>query len=272
MTQGQSQVKLFRIAEFAKIALTTPRALRLWQRMGLLEPYQQDKWTGYRYYHINQIETVMQIKWWQELGLGLRAIRQRREDRIKVEAYIKKLEEEIKSLQAKRNFVIRFSQFLKTNKPQLTKVRVGGWRLLTKKIKKGKYYEIGKYVKELWNKALQFDGLEFRKAEITFYETPYFSPAKSDLKLGLIIKKGRINEDRLLSDLQIENYPKQYAYRFKFVGPYRFLMMVYRKLNWYFITHKVPIYPPVFEVYTKGPFNTKNEYDYVTEIYYPVEK
>ncbi len=268
MTQGQSQVKLLRIAEFAKVALTTPRALRLWQEKGLLEPDYQDKWTGYRYYRLDQIEKVLKIKWLQELGLGLKEIGEQGRGKVKVSDMVANLDEEIKLLQAKRDFILSFNKFLNSRRPALKKVWIGGWQLLTYKVK-GSYYQINDYVKLLWEVADR-SGAKFEPLEITFYQTPYFSPLEADLKIGLIIKGGRVKEEKLPSGFKVERYQRRPAYRFSFLGPYRFLAMVYRKLDLYFRKNKLPISPPVFEMYLKGPFNTDNEYHYLTHIFYPV--
>jgi len=269
MVKKQNEIKLLRIAEFARISLTTPRALRLWQKLGLLRPYKQDRWTGYRYYCPNQVYQVMKIKWLQELGLGLREIKREDIKLSKEKKLIEELDEKIKMLQSRQVFLQRFNRFLKRKKPDLKKVKVGGWRLLIFEIKNGKYYQINQYVKHIWSIATRYPKVEFEPLEITFYKTPYFNPLKSKLKIGLIIKKGKIDKTSLPPNFKLEFYSKRKAYSYSFEGPYRFLMLVYRKLNGYFLSNKITIKSPVFEIYLKGPLNTKNEYKYFTKIYYP---
>jgi DNA-binding transcriptional MerR regulator len=40
---------MFKVGDFAKIGQVTPRALRLYDQMGLLKPINVDESTGYRY-------------------------------------------------------------------------------------------------------------------------------------------------------------------------------------------------------------------------------
>ncbi|NOY14626.1 MAG: MerR family transcriptional regulator [bacterium] len=271
MTQGQSQVKLLRVTEFAKAALVTPRTLRFYQSKGLLEPYRQDEFTGYRYYHIDQIHEVMRIKWLQELGLSLDEIAKKKGRGVDVAESAGKIKEKIRLLQSKLDFLIGLDKFLSQKKIKLKRSRVGGWRLLVYSVRKGQYHAISGYVRNVWQAAAKL-GLRFEPKEITFYETFDFRPLSSDLKIGLICRspEGRIKKVKLPDGFRFEKLDQITAYRFVYKGPYRFLTLVYQKLNWYFVKNKIAIKPPVFEVYIKGSYNSDCEYDYLTEIYYPV--
>ncbi len=268
MTQRQSQGKLLSISEFAKASSTTPRALRLWQKHGLLRPYRQDKWTHYRYYHLDQVDQVLAIKWWQELGVKLKDIPLQRKQESEFKTRIEKLDQELAFLRAKKQFLLSLHKFLKRKKPALKKVWIGDWQLLTHRIKRGSYARINDYVQQTWRVARRC-GATFAPVELTFYETPRFDPLASDLKIGLIIKKGKVSR-RLPAGFQLEYYARRHAYEFEFLGPYRFLTMFFRKIDWYFVKHNIPVYLPVFEMYIRGPFNTSIDYNYLTKIYYPI--
>ncbi len=270
MTQRKSQVKVLKIAEFAKVSFVTPRTLRFYEQKGLIEPFKRDKFTNYRYYSLSQIDEVMKIKIFQELGLSLDEIG--RGGKVDIDRRIDMLKKQIDDLKAKLAFLNFVKSFLNSREPQLEGIKVGGWRILSYEIEKGKYYEINKYINHTWKMA-QRTGLKFEPREILFYETPYFSPSNSKLKVSLIVKKGsykKMSNVRLSSSFSFEKFKSRKSYKFTYRGPYRFLTMVYRKLNSYFLKHGLPIAPPVFEIYIKGPFNTSSEYDYLTEIYYPV--
>jgi len=59
------------IGKFSSLAYLSQRALRLYDRKGILVPGVRDRITGYRYYTINQIETALKIKTLCSLGFGL---------------------------------------------------------------------------------------------------------------------------------------------------------------------------------------------------------
>ena len=62
-------VKLLTIGEFARLARLSPKALRLYDELGLLKPYRVDEWSGYRYYAPAQLERARLAAWLRRLGL-----------------------------------------------------------------------------------------------------------------------------------------------------------------------------------------------------------
>ena len=53
-----SEKTKLKIGEFSKLMQVTVKTLRLYEQMGLLIPYEVDKWTGYRYYTIEQMQRL----------------------------------------------------------------------------------------------------------------------------------------------------------------------------------------------------------------------
>jgi len=67
-------VKLLTIGEFARAARLSPKALRLYDELGLLRPFRVDEWTGYRYYAPSQLERARLVAWLRRLGMPLTQI------------------------------------------------------------------------------------------------------------------------------------------------------------------------------------------------------
>jgi protein phosphatase len=67
-------VKLLTIGEFARAARLSPKALRLYDELGLLRPFRVDEWTGYRYYALAQLERARLVAWLRRLGMPLAQI------------------------------------------------------------------------------------------------------------------------------------------------------------------------------------------------------
>src|SRR5512139_1135919 len=65
---------MFRIGDFSQLGQVSIRALRLYDEMGLLKPAQIDKFTGYRYYAIEQLPRLNRILALKDLGLSLEQI------------------------------------------------------------------------------------------------------------------------------------------------------------------------------------------------------
>ena len=68
------------IKEFSLLCRVTVKTLRHYEKMGLLKPAEVDEWTGYRYYSIQQMQTIGNIRRLKELGFSLEEIRDLMDD------------------------------------------------------------------------------------------------------------------------------------------------------------------------------------------------
>ena len=66
---------MLKIGEFSRLSLTTVKALRFYEKEGLLLPASIDEWSGYRFYETSQLETAARIKSYRQLGLSIEDIR-----------------------------------------------------------------------------------------------------------------------------------------------------------------------------------------------------
>jgi effector-binding domain-containing protein len=62
------------IGRFSTLTYLSQKALRLYDRKGILVPEVKDRFTGYRYYTVHQIEQALKIKTLCNLGFGLAGI------------------------------------------------------------------------------------------------------------------------------------------------------------------------------------------------------
>ncbi len=73
---------MLRISDFAQLSRVSSKALRLYDRMGLLKPIQVDPETGYRYYSATQLPRLNRILVFKELGFSLEQIAQLLDENI----------------------------------------------------------------------------------------------------------------------------------------------------------------------------------------------
>ena len=62
------------IGRFSSLTHLSQKALRLYDARDILVPMVKDRFTGYRYYSVSQIETALEIKTLSDLGFGLSEI------------------------------------------------------------------------------------------------------------------------------------------------------------------------------------------------------
>lgn len=67
---------MYRIGLFSQITKTTIKALRYYDRVGLLKPNNVDKFTHYRYYSTEQISQLYEILSYRQAGLSINQIKQ----------------------------------------------------------------------------------------------------------------------------------------------------------------------------------------------------
>ncbi|MBQ0071293.1 MAG: MerR family transcriptional regulator [Spirochaetales bacterium] len=66
---------MLRIGEFSKLSHLTVKALRFYEKEGLLKPASVDSWNGYRFYEISQLEEAARIRFYRQLGLSIEEIK-----------------------------------------------------------------------------------------------------------------------------------------------------------------------------------------------------
>lgn len=66
---------MLKIGEFSKLSHLTVKALRFYEKEGLLIPASVDKWTGYRLYETYQLEDAAKIKSYRQLDLSIDEIK-----------------------------------------------------------------------------------------------------------------------------------------------------------------------------------------------------
>jgi len=65
---------MFKIGEFAAISGISRKMLRHYEQLGLLKPGQTDRFTGYRYYTLEQLQPIERIHTLREAGFTLREV------------------------------------------------------------------------------------------------------------------------------------------------------------------------------------------------------
>lgn len=64
----------FKIKEFSQLCQVTVKTLRHYEKIGLLVPNEVDAWTGYRYYDVSQMQTLLNIRRLKMMGFSLEEI------------------------------------------------------------------------------------------------------------------------------------------------------------------------------------------------------
>lgn len=71
----EGTTRMLKIGEFSKLCQMTVKALRFYEKEGLLIPASVDEWMGYRLYTTDQLRTAARIKSYRQLDLSIDEIR-----------------------------------------------------------------------------------------------------------------------------------------------------------------------------------------------------
>lgn len=74
VTQQIMETINLQIGEFSKLCGVTVKTLHHYEKLGLIAPAEVDPWTGYRYYRVDQMQTMQTIGHLKELGFSLEEI------------------------------------------------------------------------------------------------------------------------------------------------------------------------------------------------------
>ena len=116
MTNYKTKLK---IGEFSQLMQVTVKTLRHYEQKGLLLPHDVDNLTGYRYYSIDQMQKLQNIRELQRLGFSLDEVKELYEDNShtpnihQMEEKIKETEAQLKLLIARRNQQLNWKNTLK---------------------------------------------------------------------------------------------------------------------------------------------------------------
>jgi DNA-binding transcriptional MerR regulator len=65
---------MFKIGDFSKLSRVSVKTLRYYDEVGLLKPIQIDRFTGYRFYSVDQLPRLNRILALKDLGFSLEQI------------------------------------------------------------------------------------------------------------------------------------------------------------------------------------------------------
>lgn len=109
----EAHVALMTSGEFARASRLSPKALRLYDELGLLSPAEVDPATGYRRYAPAQLEQARLVAWLRRLGMPLARIRAvtvlpRTDAAAEVAAYWQQAEQELSARRDLATFLIGY--------------------------------------------------------------------------------------------------------------------------------------------------------------------
>jgi effector-binding domain-containing protein len=268
------------IGRFSTVTRLTRKALRLYDRRGLLVPKAKDIITGYRYYTGDQIQRGVRIKYLSTLGFGLDEIAEYLEaedagDMSKVsglvDARLRSTEEELFRLRRVASLLNNNMELMKETMSEPLLKEVPETRVISKRDKGPIGETIGRLIGELMGvihmPENQANFVKIVGPFITLYHDHEYKEQDADLELAVPIM-GKVT----LSDqsVEVKNLPKRRVASLVHKGSYETIGTAYAKLYDYVVKSGLELSGPMMDVYLNDP-NTVEPDEILTEIQAPVK-
>jgi DNA-binding transcriptional MerR regulator len=212
---------MFRIGDFSQLGQVSIRTLRLYDEMNLLKPAQIDKFTGYRYYTIEQLPRLNRILALKDLGLSLEQIgdllkRDLPVDQLRGMLMLKQaeIETQMQEMQAQmRRVAARLNQIEREGKPPQYEVvikaveaqTIASCRRVVPDLSVMQDYRCAMY--ETLYRWLADSHSETRDPELAIYYNAEYVENDIDMELGTPIARQTLNGTSVPEAITIRELP-----------------------------------------------------------------
>jgi DNA-binding transcriptional MerR regulator len=269
------------IGDFSNICKVSTKTLRYYAEIGLILPEEINPENGYRYYSINQLQTMLLIKRLKTYNFSLEEIKTilHSEDLKEEKLYMslvskkKEIEKQVKEFKNTLNQLNTDISNLKEGKSIMSYLKDIDINLV--EVPKMNLLYIRKMVQEpefpeeynncfckLLNK-IQEDKLTIVNPPMVLFHSSEYSPFGLDTEFAIPIKEYAKGTRDFNPGLCL----KTVVY-----GSYSDLSSVYTKQIQWAEKEGYECVSALFEVYVNDPTEVKNESELITEIYYPIKK
>ena len=263
---------MLKIGEFSKLSMLTVKALRFYEKEGLLVPSRVDEWTGYRYYETNQLETAALIKALRQLDFSVAQIKAYLDgEPLENALYLKQTELLEKQSDISRKLsVIKYLTEEKEMKYNAVVTEIGECVVYSEERLLKDYSEVNSLVLESAKECLRLNpDIECVTPDYCFCEYLDGDYKEKDIltRYSQAVTKAGAENERI----KFRTLPATKAICIYHKGPYDNLgeayayIMKYAEENGY----RMSGFPR--ECYIDGVWNKENSEDWLTEIQLPIE-
>lgn len=264
---------MLKIGDFSKLSLTTIKALRYYEKEGLLVPAYVDIDNGYRFYETYQLEDISKIKFLRQIGLSIEEIKKFSNGAQLKNLLISKKKELEKQL-VNTSYQLKTINYImeeKYMKYQALIKTLPACIVYYEERKLRDYSEITALVLESAEECLRLNPtLECLKPDYCFCEYLEGEYKKKDIltRYSQAVTRKGVENDRIhFKDLDaVEAICIYHKGSFSKIGDAYSFIINFAKENGYEMNGLVR------EVYIDGVWNKDDEDDYLTEIQIPIKK
>ena len=263
---------MLKIGEFSKLSMLTVKALRFYEKEGLLNPTHVDEWTGYRFYEASQLETAATIKALRQLDFSVEEIKAHLSGvPLKEALHVKQAELQQKQADiSARISVINYLMEENDMKYQAVMKDIGECIVYSEERTLEKYSDVSMLVLESAEECLRLNpGMECTKPDYGFceYLDGEYRETNMRIRYSQAVTKMGVGNERI----QFRSLPATKAICIYHKGDYDRLGEAYAYIYRYAAENGYEVTGLHREVYIDGIWNKENMEDWLTEIQLPIK-
>lgn len=271
---------MLKIGYFSKLSRISVRMLRHYDDIGLLKPKVVDKWTGYRYYDEAQLIAAGKIQMLKDLDFGLSMIKElltdsedsdkignllkaKQKDLIMEESelreQIKLIDNAIKNLKKEGDFMNYIVNFKTIPELYVASVR----KIIPEYTAEGTLWET--LTKELQKQKCKED---YPCYAISVYHDKEYVENNADVEVRFAVTGSYKDTE----EVKFKTVPSVKVASCLFKGAYNQISAVNEAIARWANENGYEFNGAAFWIYHKGPHETQNPEEFITEICFPVTK
>ena len=263
---------MLKIGEFSRLSMLTVKALRFYEKEGMLIPAKVDKWSGYRFYETAQLETAAVIKALRQLDFSVGEIKSYLNGAPLKQVLLTKetmLQEKQTDIQTQLS-IIKYLLEDKEMKYQAVIKEIPETIVYSEERLLKDYSEITSFVLSSATECRRLNpGIECAKPDYSFCE--YLDGEYKETNIlarysQSVVKAGAENER-----IKFRTLPAAKAICIYHKGSYSQLSEAYTYITKYAADNGYKINGFPRECYIDGMWNKNNVEDWLTEIQLPIE-
>lgn len=271
MVRGREEHNMLKIGEFSKLSHLTVKALRFYEKEGLLVPAYTDQWTGYRFYETSQLEGAAKIKAYRQLDLSIeeiKAILSGQDARVifadKVTA-LKSQREDINVRLSIINHILEDEEM----KYQVTVKEIPSAIIYYSEVKLPKYSDLMKYVPEIGAECMKLNpGLKCAEPPYEFCE--YLDEEHKETDVLIRHNEAVVDFGVENDNIKFKKIPAAKVLSILHKGAYEQIGEAYAFIMKYAEENGYKVAGLARECYIDGIWNKESVDEWLTEIQLPI--
>ena len=267
---------MLKIGDFSRMSKVTVKALRYYEKEGLLTPKYVDENNGYRYYETSQLIEISRIIYLKQIGLTIAEIKQIIIKHESLESLLKTKKEELKNaIFEYNNKLSKINYLLKENtmKEEIFEKIIPEYYVYYKEGILKDYSELSEFILNSGKECLELNP-NIKCVEPDYCYINYLDGEYKDKNIKVRYSQAVIKENIPFvenENIKFMTIPEVKCICIYHRGHYESLGNSYAKIMKYIEDNNLEIKDYPRECYIDGIWNKENEEDWLTEIQIPIK-